>query len=188
MNEKSVEIPEGIEVRQVGSSVTVKGPKGELSRDFGHPKVKAEVKGSTVKFIADDDRKKTGALLGTFAAHVKNMATGVASGWEVMLKAVYSHFPMKVAVEGDTVVIQNFMGERNSRKSKIVGQTKVEVKKDEVVVTGIDKEDVGQTAANIEQVTKVTKYDRRVFQDGIYITQKCTPITQSEGSDKGDRK
>ena len=179
---KTVEMPEGVEVRQAASSVSVRGPKGELSRDFGHPMVKAEVKGSTISFITGDERKKNSALLGTFAAHVKNMATGVTSGWECRLKAVYSHFPMKVAVEGGNVVIQNFMGERSPRKSGIVGKTRVEVRKDEITVTGIDKEDVGQTAANIEQVTKVTKYDRRIFQDGIYITQKCQPQNQSEGA------
>jgi large subunit ribosomal protein L6 len=181
MSEKQVEIPEGVEAVQEGASITVKGPKGELSRDFRHPKVRMELKGSKVKFISDDDRKKTVALLGTFSAHVRNMVGGVTSGWESRLKAVYSHFPMKLAVEGDAVVIQNFMGERSSRRTRIVGQTRVDIKKDEIIVTGIDKEDVGQTAANIEQVTKVTRFDRRIFQDGIYITQKCIPIEDSKG-------
>lgn len=184
MSEKQVEIPEGIEARQEGTSITVKGPKGELSRDFRHPKVRTELKGGVVKFLSDDERKKTVALLGTFSAHVTNMVAGVTSGWECKLKAVYSHFPMKLAVEGDAVVIQNFMGERSSRKSRIVGRTKVDIKKDEIIVTGIDKEDVGQTAANIEQVTKVTRFDRRIFQDGIYITQKCMPAEDNKGENQ----
>jgi len=176
MAEKTVEIPEGIEARQEGSSVTIKGPKGELSRDFAHPKVSTETSGSAVRFKSLDDRKRTVALLGTFAAHVRNMITGVKSGWECRLKVVYSHFPVKVAVEGDGVAIQNFMGGRKPKKSMIVGQTKVDVNKDEIVVTGADKEDVGQTAANMELVTKVAKFDKRIFQDGIYITRKCSPI------------
>jgi large subunit ribosomal protein L6 len=176
MSEKKIEIPAGIEVRQEGNTIAVKGPKGELSREFLHPKISTKTKDNQVAFISDDDRKKSVALLGTFAAHLKNMFTGVTSGWEARLKVVYSHFPMKVAVEVDSVIIQNFMGERSPRTSKIVGQTKVDAKKDDIIVTGIDKEDVGQTAANMEIVTKVTKYDRRIFQDGIYITQKCQPI------------
>ena len=72
------------------------------------------------------------------------------------------------------------MGERNPRKARIVGQTKVDIKKDEIIVTGIDKEDVGQTSANIELATKVTGYDRRIFQDGCYITQKCCQAMEKE--------
>jgi len=188
MSEKSVEMPEGIDVSQEFSSLTMKGPKGELKRDFSHPKVHTRIEGNNVIFKSDDDRKKTIALLGTFSAHARNMIIGVTQGWDCRLKAVYSHFPMKVAVEGDKVVIQNFMGERNTRNSAIIGETKVNVKKDEIIVTGIDKEDAGQTAANIEQVTKVTKFDRRVFQDGIFITQKCQPIEEKQGKEEKQEK
>jgi large subunit ribosomal protein L6 len=180
-------MPDGIEARQEGTSIAIKGPKGELSRDFGNPKIRIGANGNSVTFTSADERKKTLALLGTFAAHVRNMITGVTSGWETRLKVVYSHFPVKLAAEGSKIIIQNFMGERSPRHAKILGQTKVDIKKDEVIVRGIDKEEVGQTAANIETVTKVTKYDRRVFQDGIYITQKCQPITSPEGSGAGER-
>ena len=93
MSEKSVDMPEGVEVRQEGTSLAVKGPKGELSRDFGHPKVKAEVRGSKVTFTSEDDRKKNSALLGTFAAHISNMAKGVTSGWECRLSRMRSVCP-----------------------------------------------------------------------------------------------
>jgi len=178
---KSVEIPAGIDVRQDGHSLAVKGPKGELARDFRHPKITIKTKGDEVTFTAADERKKTRAMLGTCAAHLRNMITGVTIGWESRLKVVYSHFPVKLGVEGDKVVIQNFMGERSPRRVQIAGQTKVEVKKEEIVVSGIDKEATSQTAANIELVTKVTGYDRRIFQDGCYITQKCSPMVEGKG-------
>jgi large subunit ribosomal protein L6 len=181
---KSVEIPDGIEVRQDGHSLVVKGPSGELSRDFRHPKITTKVRGSEVSFTAADKRKKSRAMLGTYAAHLRNMITGVTRGWESRLKVVYSHFPAKLGVEGDKVLIQNFMGERSPRKAQIAGQTKVEIKKEEIVVSGIDKEATGQTAANIELATKVTGYDRRIFQDGCYITQKCSPMV--EGKAEGE--
>ncbi|RLI98602.1 MAG: 50S ribosomal protein L6 [Candidatus Aenigmatarchaeota archaeon] len=175
MSEKTVDIPEGIEVKQEGNVLTVKGPKGELTRDFSHPKIVTEAKEKKVTFRGDDEKRKTYALLGTFASHVRNMVTGVTKGWEARIKAVYSHFPVKVAVQGDTVAIQNFLGERSTREAKIVGDTVVNAKKDDIIITGTSKEDVGQTAANIELIAKVKGFDRRIFQDGFYVTQKCQP-------------
>ncbi len=69
-------------------------------------------------------------------------------------------------------VIENFLGERSPRRTRIVGETKVVVQGDQVVLTGSNVEDVGQTAANIERATKIRGFDPRVFQDGIYITSK----------------
>jgi large subunit ribosomal protein L6 len=88
------------------------------------------------------------------------------------MKIVFAHFPMTVKVTGDKVNIDNFLGERHPRVAKIVGSAKVNVKGDEVTVTGINKEDVGQTMANLEQATKIKGRDPRVFQDGIYLINK----------------
>ena len=84
----------------------------------------------------------------------------------------YAHFPMQVAVEGDDVVIENFLGEKAERRTPIRGDTEVQVDGEEVVLTGSNKEDVGQTAADIEQLTRVNDKDTRVFQDGVYIVEK----------------
>jgi large subunit ribosomal protein L6 len=71
------------------------------------------------------------------------------------------------------VSIGNFLGERKPRVARILGESQVKLHGDEMVVTGINKEDVGQTAANIEQATRIKGRDPRVFQDGIYITEKA---------------
>ena len=70
------------------------------------------------------------------------------------------------------MLIKNFTGERGVRVAKIVGDTKVRVEGDDVIVQGINIEDVGQTAANIEQATRVKEKDPRVFLDGIYIYER----------------
>jgi large subunit ribosomal protein L6 len=70
------------------------------------------------------------------------------------------------------VYIENFTGERSPRLVKILGDTKVSVKEDDVIVQGINLEDVSQTAASIEQGTKVKIKDPRVFLDGIFIYEK----------------
>jgi large subunit ribosomal protein L6 len=85
---------------------------------------------------------------------------------------LYSHFPMQVDVEGDEVVIDNFLGERAPRRTEIRGDTEVDIDGEDLVLRGPDKEAVGQTAADIEQLTRVKDKDTRVFQDGVYITQK----------------
>jgi len=79
---------------------------------------------------------------------------------------------MQVDVDGDEIVIENFLGERAPRRTPIRGDTEVEIDGEELTLRGADKEAVGQTAADIEQLTKVTDKDNRVFQDGVYIVEK----------------
>jgi large subunit ribosomal protein L6 len=101
------------------------------------------------------------------------MVKGVTDGFTYNLKAFYSHFPMTMAVKGNKFVVNNYFGERVPRTSDILSGVEVKVNnKVEVVVSGIDKELVGQTAANIEKSTTIKNRDRRVFQDGIYLLNK----------------
>jgi large subunit ribosomal protein L6 len=176
MFEKTVEIPEGINVSMEANTLVVSGSKGQLEKEFKHHKVRMEHNDGTIRVYSDEDRRKSKALVGTWTAIARNMVRGVDTGWEVKLKAVYSHFPMKLGVDGDRFVIQNFLGEKSSRSAKIVEGTSVKIEKDEVIVTGIDREKVGKTAANIEISTKVSGFDRRVFQDGVYVTQKTHQV------------
>ncbi|RLJ10006.1 MAG: 50S ribosomal protein L6 [Candidatus Aenigmatarchaeota archaeon] len=173
---KTITIPEGVEVRFDNETLLVKGPKGELSREFKSKSINVSVDKNEITLSSDSDRKKVKALLGTWAAHMRNMIIGVTTGWEAKLKVVYSHFPIKISKEDDKIIIQNFLGERKERTAKIPDGVEVDIKKDEIIITGIDKERVGQAAANVELATKIKGYDRRVFQDGCYIVQKCKPI------------
>jgi large subunit ribosomal protein L6 len=100
------------------------------------------------------------------------MISGVQKGFSYKLKIVFSHFPISVKVQGKTVLIENFTGERRARKAKILGDVQVKVQSEDIVVQGLNLEDVSQTAANIEQATKVKKKDPRVFLDGIYVYER----------------
>ena len=172
--EKILEIPEGINVSLEGNVLVVKGPKGELRREFRNPDIKTRIESGKVSvvFSSESRKRKTLAILGTWAAHVRNMIGGVASGWVCRLKLVYSHFPVKLKVEEGKLVIQNFLGERRPRVAKILPGTEASIEKDEVIVKGIDKELVGQSCANIEQTCVVKGFDRRIFQDGCWILGK----------------
>ncbi|WP_407375462.1 50S ribosomal protein L6 [Methanobrevibacter sp.] len=169
---EEIEIPEGVEVIIENNEVSVKGPNGENSRVFTYPNVSISEVEDKVVLETAFPKKKDKAMIGTTRAHINNMITGVTDGFEYHMKIVYAHFPMNVKVQNDVVVIDNFLGERHPRTSKIVGSAKVVVKGDEVTITGINKEDVGQTMANLEQATKIKGRDPRVFQDGIYLTSK----------------
>lgn len=78
------------------------------------------------------------------------------------------HFPIALEVKGNTLLIKNLFGERIPREAKIVGDTKLEVKGQEIIVKGVDIYDVGQTITNIRKACKVKQKDTRIFQDGIY--------------------
>ncbi len=167
--ERTIELPDGVSATYQDGTAAVNGPKGQLSRVLVAPGVSVKVDGNNVVVSSEYPRRKEKALVGTFEAHLKNMVKGVTEGYTYTLKTVYSHFPIKAKVDGDRLVIDNFLGEKSPRKAVIVGETKVSVKGENVVVEGSDKEAVGQTAANIERATKVKGRDVRVFQDGIYL-------------------
>jgi len=171
-----VEIPPGVEVGLVGNEVVVAGKGVTLRRKLSHPRIQITIEGQRAKVRCEFPRRREGALVGTFAAHLRNMIVGVTQGFTYEMKIVYSHFPVKAGVKGPEFVIENFLGEKFPRRTRILGDTKVEVKGDQVVLTGPDLEAVGQTAANIEHATRIRGFDPRIFQDGIYITKKAGEV------------
>lgn len=169
---EQITIPEGVTATLENNVITIKGEKGELSRTFLHPKISIKINGNIIEIHSKNVRRKEKALIGTYVAHINNMIKGVSQGFEYKMKTVFSHFPIKTAVEGNEFVIQNFLGERSARRAEILEGVTVEVKGEDVTVQGTDKEKVGQTVANIERTTKVKKRDIRVFQDGVYRISK----------------
>jgi len=167
-----IQVPEGASVTLEGKIVTVKGAKGTLTRDFSYVPICIDAAGQTVRVRAEWPRKKEAALVGTISSHIQNMITGVQKGFTYKLKIVFSHFPISAKVQDKSVLIENFTGERRARKVKVIGDVKVKVESEDIVVQGVNLEDVSQTAANIEQATKVKKKDPRVFLDGIYVYEQ----------------
>lgn len=168
--ERVVEVPQGVTVRVESLKVTVKGPKGEMQKDFTHARgVGIRVDGNKVIVEAWSADTKARALVGTIAAHIKNMIIGVTKGFRYKLKIISSHFPITVKVEKSRVVINNFLGEKAPRYATIMPGVTVKVQGQDVIVEGSDVEAVGQTAANIERATRITEFDRRKFMDGIFI-------------------
>jgi large subunit ribosomal protein L6 len=170
---RRIKVPDGVTVTVApDGKVTCKGPNATLSRVLRHPQVQIKVESGVVVVEADLVRRKVAALVGTFGGHIRNMCEGARRDFNANMKVVYSHFPIKAKVQGDRVIIENFLGEKAARRARIMGTCKIDIKGNDVVVKGPDIEDVGQTAVNIEIATRIRGFDNRVFQDGIYIVEK----------------
>lgn len=167
-----IEIPANVEATIEGNVVKIKGPKGDLSREFNISSLELRKEGNKIVIGNKKATKKEKKNMNSIKAHLKNMIEGVLNGFEYHLKVCYSHFPMTVEVHGQEITIKNYLGENTARKCKIVKGAAVKVEKDYITVTAIDREVAGQTAANLEKATKVRNRDKRIFQDGIFMTSK----------------
>ncbi|HJJ46787.1 MAG TPA: 50S ribosomal protein L6 [Methanocorpusculum sp.] len=172
MHTETFLIPAGVTVTRDGDNFVVKGPQGELVRRMYHPQISFTQDVSSITIATESTRRSVLALVGAFVALLKVMSKGVAEGYEYRMKIVFNHFPIQAKVVGDKFEISNFLGEKQPRYAIIVGSVKVKVQGEEVILTGINREEVGNTAANIEQACRVRNRDQRVFQDGIYITSR----------------
>ncbi len=172
--ERRITIPDNVDITVDDAlrTVTVSGDDDEVSKTLDHPAIDFSVDDDEVVVATDSKKRDHAAIVGTYASHIKNMIDGVTNGYEYRLKSFYAHFPMDVGVQGDTFVIKNFIGERAPREIAIPDDVDVQVDGEDVVVTGADKEQVGQTAANIEQACYKGKRDPRKFQDGVYIVDR----------------
>jgi large subunit ribosomal protein L6 len=101
------------------------------------------------------------------------MLKGVQEPFVYKLKACSSHFPMTVSVTGNKLSIKNFLGEKTPREVTFKPGVKVTVAGDQITVESADLELAGDAASKIELATFISERDRRVFQDGIYMTHKA---------------
>ena len=174
--ERTIEIPNDVQVEVNRFKFTVKGPKGTLEKDFYSTLFAKDIvvqkKDNKIMISSESKKRKVKAMMGTIESIVNNMIDGVKEPYTARLKIVYMHFPFTVKVSGKEITVSNFLGAKCPRKARIIGDCKVEIQGDEIIVTGISKEDVGQTAGQLERVTWIKKRDRRVFQDGCFITKK----------------
>jgi len=168
---KIIEIPEGINVN-INSEITVSGPLGSLRKKFKLKGAKIELQEKKIVLKSGRSGKKEKKIIGTVVAHIKNMFRGVKKKFTYVLQICSVHFPMSVNVSGNKLIIKNFLGERKEREAEILPDTDVKVEGDKIIVSSMNIESAGQTAANMESATKIRSHDRRIFQDGIWFKEK----------------
>ena len=169
---REIELDEGVTAQLDGSILMIKGPKGEVKRQFVHPKVEFVVEQGKIILKSKKGTKREKTIIGSFSSHIRNMIKGVQEPHIYKLKICSGHFPMNVSVAGQELIIKNFLGESVPRKITILSGIEVKVEGTEIVVSSPDKEAAGQTAAKIESLCRITNRDLRIFQDGCYLVHK----------------
>jgi large subunit ribosomal protein L6 len=175
--EETITLPEGVTLSVEGLKFTVKGPKGEITRKRTAPQIQLTQEGNDVKIFIKNGNKKDKTSFYTLSAHLVNMIAGVQEPWVYTLKICSGHFPMQVKAQGNEFSVVNLIGEKVPRTMKIAEGADVNIQGADITVTSVDIEKAGRVASDIENLTRVTNKDRRVYQDGIYITSKAgTPV------------
>ena len=181
---REVTIPQGVKVHVMGKRVRVEGPLGSIEKDFSHAKnVHITQENGKIVLEAFNADKKTYSVVNTLASKIENMIVGVERGFRYKMKIVYAHFPMNVKVDDKNgmVIIENFLGRRGKITTRLMPGVKVIVDKEDVVIEGVDKDAVAQTAASIYEVTRLRgKYRMSPhgreggpgILDGIYLYAK----------------
>jgi len=162
-------IPEKTEVILTGISLSVKGPKGSLVRKFpGDIKINIVGKEITLTPGKPSD-KKVNALWGTYASHIKNMITGVNEGYSK--KLILEGVGFKSEVTGNTLNLA--LGFSHPVKVPILEGLTVTAEKNNIIVSGIDKELVGQFTASVRSMKKPEPYKGKGFHyEGEVIRRK----------------
>jgi large subunit ribosomal protein L6 len=153
LGKKPIIIPSDVEVKISGDVIFVKGPKGELSRNFKND-VEIHLNGNEISLKPKRNSKEVTALWGTYASHLKNMIGGVTNGFGK--KLVVEGIGFKAQMEGTNLVLN--LGFSHPIKIEIPKDLKVLVEKNVISVSGSDKEKVGAMSAKIRAFKKPEPY------------------------------
>merc|ERR1712136_554124 len=119
---QTVTIPDGVEVKMNGRSITVKGRRGGLKRSFNHLNLElTRVNKTTIRVDVWFALRKQLACLRTICSHIENLIKGVQHGFLYKMRSVYAHFPINLNIidGGKTVEVRNYLGERYIRVVKM---------------------------------------------------------------------
>jgi len=153
IGKKTIIIPDGVQVTIDGTQVKVKGPKGELARDFG-TQVLVTKEDNTLTVSAQNETKAARALWGTYRMHLANMVKGVTEDFNKQLQI--EGIGYRAAIEGKNLVLN--MGFTHPVMIAAEPGITFKVEKNIVTVTGFDKELVAKIAAQIHRVRKPEPY------------------------------
>ena len=170
---QEIEIPEGIEAVIEGNMIKIKGPQGENRKKFNTTNLVFEKKDNKIIIGSKKATKKEKKMMNTIKAHIKNMISGVQKKFEYELKICFSHFPASVEIKGNEALIKNFLGEKTPRVVRLPEGIDIKLEKDIIKISSADREIAGQAAADFEVATRISKRDRRTFQDGIFMITKA---------------
>lgn len=168
LGKKPIEIPNGVTISFDNGIFSVKGPKGELKKEF-KPIIEIKIEGNEITLTPKSETIESKALWGTYASHIGNMIEGVTNGYSK--KLLIDGVGFKMGVTGNEVVLS--VGFTNEVKLEIPEGLEVVPEKNTLTVNGIDKEAVGSFAAKIRSQKKPEPYKGKgIRYDGEVILRK----------------
>jgi len=166
---RPIEIPEGVEVKLEGNAIHVKGPKGELTRTV-HERMKINIDDRVITVERPDDDKESRSLHGTTRSLISNMVEGVSKGFQKELEVIGVGF--RAQMQGNKLVVNAGY----SHPVEVEQEDNIEFdvpKNTEIIVKGIDKEQVGAVAANIRAIRTPEPYKGKgIRYKGEYVRRK----------------
>jgi len=167
-----INIPDTVSAVYNNKTLLIKGPNGEVSREFKHHGVGINVEDKKILLEANRTTKESKKTIGSLTAHIRGMIKGSQQAYVYKLKICSGHFPMTVSISNNMFIVKNFLGEKIPRTLQLKKGADIKVEGDIISITSASKEIVGQMSADIEQLTRRPGFDTRVFQDGCYIISK----------------
>ncbi len=171
-----IALPEGVKASMEGHTFVMSGKMGTSKRIFDSPFAIVGISGGNKVTVENQkDNRRGKRVFETYAAHIMNMIKGVTKGFRYEMQVVQGHFPTKVNVKGNQILIENFLGEKTPRVVVAYpGVTARTADGKAVFIEGADLEDVSHVAQAMETRTRIKSKDRRVFQDGVYLVNRGT--------------
>jgi len=184
--EDFVPIPSDVEISIKARKVSVKGPRGQVNKDFSHLPCEIEKVEAGKKKAAGPHLRirmwfggyRQACAVNTLKSHINNMIVGVTEGFMYKMRLVYAHFPINTIVpkDGSSVQIKNFLGGKHIKNIDMIKGVTVRNNadvKDELIFEGFDNAAVSLCCARVNQSVNVGDKDERKFLDGIFVSEKC---------------
>jgi large subunit ribosomal protein L6 len=172
IKENIIDVSNEISIDITDNLVILKKGNDTQEIPYNHVYVSVEKKDNQIIIRSNSKKSKFTSVINTLKKIIDNAIYGFDNDFVCKMQIVYSHFPITVKVDKDNLIINNFYGEKKPRVLKIPKSLKVEINGKEILISGKNKQLVGQLAGNIESKTKMKNKDYRVFDDGIYISEK----------------
>lgn len=167
-----IDIPSGVEVTFSNGTVTVKGPKGELKQDV-NPLIKIDIADNQITVVPLDETKEARSYHGLYRSLIANMTEGVTNGYQKRLEIQGVGY--RAQVQGSKITLN--LGFSHPVEYQVPQGITAEIDKDKnniIIITGIDKQQVGQVAAEIREYRKPEPYKGKgVRYEGEYVRRKA---------------
>lgn len=179
IGKQPIAILPGVTVSFEHQELTVKGPKGQLSRRIEDRLIGVEISDKEVTLTQRKKNLESDALWGTYASHIRNMVKGVTEGFSKKLEIEGVGY--RAQMQGENLVLS--LGFSHPIEVKPKEGIKFQVEKNAIFVSGIDKETVGEVAANIRSFRKPEPYKGKgIHYEGEFIRRKAGKKAATTGA------